>query len=128
MPNEILATPEARQALARIRSEHGNVIFHVTGGCCDAHSPLCLPAGELRLGARDVLIGAFDGVAFYEMENSADECCCSATYVLDVMPGTGVGFSIAPGPGLRFTLRELPASSNARQAPDETQTATGTSA
>ena len=37
MPNEIIATPEARAAIARIRADVGNIIFHVTGGCCGCY-------------------------------------------------------------------------------------------
>ena len=106
MPNTIVATPQARTALARIKAAHGDVMFHVAGGCCDAHSPICLAAGELRIGARDILLGAFDGVNFYRMNKSHVACLIDATFLLDVTPGTSVGFSIEAAPGMRFTLTE----------------------
>ena len=106
MPNRIVATPQARAALAHIKAAHGSVMFHVAGGCCDAHSPICLNVGELRIGVRDILIGSFDGVNFYRMKSSDGACRDDATFLLDVTPGTSVGFSIEAAPGQRFTLTE----------------------
>lgn len=98
-------TPEARKLIARIVETHGKVMFHVTLGCCDARSPLCLEAGELRLGARDVLIGMACGVPIYEMI-VGDDAPPPRDYIMDVIPGTSVGFSLEAGLGVRFTLRE----------------------
>lgn len=101
----IRVTPEARRAIAQVTELFGKVMFHVTLGCCDARSPLCLEAGDLRLGARDVLIGFADGAPVYEMVLGDDEPQLR-DYILDVMPGTSVGFSLEAGLGLRFTLGE----------------------
>jgi uncharacterized protein len=111
MPNEIVATPAARTALAKVQATHGPVIFHITGGCCDARSPLCLPVGEFRLGARDLLIGEVEGVPVYEMEAAPEPCCCcGGCYLLDLVEGLTVGFSLEAAPGKRFAIREVRAS------------------
>jgi uncharacterized protein (DUF779 family) len=104
-PRHIRVSPDARQAIARLKSRHAEIMFHVTLGCCDAGSPLCLEAGELRLGSRDVLIGLADGVPVYAMI-VGDDAPCPRDYILDVIPGTSVGFSLEAGFGIRFTLRE----------------------
>ncbi len=98
-------SPEAKLALDRIRSNFKNIMFHITLGCCDVRSPVCLEAGELRLGCRDYLVGFADGVPVYEM-TLGDRRPEARDYILDVMPGTSVGFSLDAGTGLRFTLRE----------------------
>jgi uncharacterized protein len=36
---------------------HGPLMFHQSGGCCDGSAPMCYPAGELKVGERDVLLG-----------------------------------------------------------------------
>lgn len=102
----ISATLAASEALARLRARHGDIILHVTGGCCDARTPLCLPANELRLGSRDILLGTVAGVPVYEMQSTPEICYCTGAYVLDMVPGVPVGFSLDPGSGMRFTIRE----------------------
>lgn len=108
MPASISATPAARAALAQLKAAHGDIVLHLTGGCCDARTPLALAATELKLGARDVLFGEVEGVNIYEMaEQPADgDACCSRTgFILDVVDGMTVGFSLEAAPGKRFTLR-----------------------
>ena len=102
----ISATPAASSALTQLRSLHGDIILHVTGGCCDARTPLCLCADELRIGQRDILLGTVEGVPVYEMQSTPEICYCSGTYLLEMVPGVPVGFSLDPGEGMRFAIRE----------------------
>ncbi|NOT72887.1 MAG: DUF779 domain-containing protein [Hyphomicrobium sp.] len=100
----ITATPEARDALRRMVEQHGDIILHLAGANSGSHKPVCLPAGELRLGARDHLIGEVEGVAVYQMESRpGDECACG-DYILDMADGLPVGFSLDAGNRRRFTL------------------------
>ena len=103
----IAATAAAKQALNQLRARHGDIILHVTGGCCDARTPLCLPAGELRLGSRDILLGKVEGVPVYEMQSTPEICYCCGAYLLDMVAGVPVGFSLDPGQGMRFAIREV---------------------
>ena len=41
----VSVTPEAADLLRRLRAEHGPLMFHQSGGCCDGSSPMCYPAG-----------------------------------------------------------------------------------
>ena len=50
----VTATPAALSLLAEIVADHGPVLFHQSGGCCDGSSPMCYPQGDFRIGARDV--------------------------------------------------------------------------
>lgn len=106
MPDSVSATPEARAALQRIRAEHGPVMFHTSGGRVGGRSiPICLPQAELRLGARDHLLGEVDGTPIYDMEDrDGGVPRQTGAYVLDVAAGPSIGFSIPAAPGKRFTL------------------------
>ena len=53
----VLVTDEAAAVLRGLEAEHGPLLFHQSGGCCDGSSPMCYPRGEFRIGARDVLLG-----------------------------------------------------------------------
>ena len=46
MADKVTATPEALRLLAEIVADHGPVLFHQSGGCCDGSSPMCYPQGE----------------------------------------------------------------------------------
>ena len=35
---------------AEIQAEHGPVLFHQSGGCCDGSSPMCYPVGDFIVG------------------------------------------------------------------------------
>ncbi|MEX5635313.1 DUF779 domain-containing protein [Parafrankia sp. FMc2] len=51
------ATPAALAMLRRLAAEHGPLMIHQSGGCCDGSSPMCYPRGEFLVGDRDVLLG-----------------------------------------------------------------------
>jgi uncharacterized protein (DUF779 family) len=42
----VLATDAALDLIARLKTKHGPLMFHQSGGCCDGSSPMCYPAGE----------------------------------------------------------------------------------
>ena len=44
--------------IRRLRDEHGPLMFHQSGGCCDGSSPMCFPEGDFLTGDADVLLGS----------------------------------------------------------------------
>lgn len=56
----VALTPEAAELLRRLRAQHGALMFHQSGGCCDGSSPMCYPLGEFLTGDADVLLGELD--------------------------------------------------------------------
>jgi uncharacterized protein len=56
-PPRVLITPAAAELLGSLRSRHGPVMFHQSGGCCDGSAPMCYPDGEFIVGDRDILLG-----------------------------------------------------------------------
>jgi uncharacterized protein (DUF779 family) len=53
---KVSATSAAKQLLAEIIADHGPVLFHQSGGCCDGSSPMCYPRGDFIIGLHDVLL------------------------------------------------------------------------
>ena len=51
-PPRVLITPAAAELLGSLRSRHGPVMFHQSGGCCDGSAPMCYPDGEFIVGDR----------------------------------------------------------------------------
>jgi uncharacterized protein len=61
----VAVTSEAADVLRRLHREHGPLMFHQSGGCCDGSAPMCYRAGEFHTGRADVFLGALavDGLA-----------------------------------------------------------------
>ncbi|NYF77929.1 DUF779 domain-containing protein [Granulicella arctica] len=104
IPEQVLATEAARALIASLEAEHGSLIFHQSGGCCDGSSPMCYPAGDLMIGDVDVLLGKVAGVPFY-MSQGQFEYWKHTQLTLDVVPGRGGMFSVEGPRGLRFLIR-----------------------
>lgn len=99
----ISATASAEDLLARLAAQHGPLRLQISGSY--GVSVICLPAGELRLGARDVEVGRIAETPVYMMLNEA-RYWRDTSVLLDIIKGVGVGFSIEAHEGVRFTLRK----------------------
>jgi uncharacterized protein len=97
-------TPAARQLLAEIVADHGPVMFHQSGGCCDGSSPMCYPVGEFLLGDGDICLGEVDGAPFY-IGGAQAKAWAGTRLIIDVVPGRGGMFSLDNGRECRFLTR-----------------------
>ena len=98
------ATPAALAILAEIVADHGPVMFHQSGGCCDGSSPMCYAQGDFRLGERDVKLGEIGGMPFY-ISASQYEVWKNTRLIIDAIPGRGGMFSLDNGREKRFLVR-----------------------
>lgn len=103
-PLQVIATAPALQLIDTLRSRHGPVLFHQSGGCCDGSSPMCYPVSDFRVGEVDVCLGEVDGVKVYISE-SQFEAWKHTQLILDVVPGRGGMFSLDNGRERRFLSR-----------------------
>ena len=106
-------TPAAAQLLRMLRVDHGPLMFHQSGGCCDGSAPMCYPAGDLIVGASDMFLGAL------EISTSVDRFEPVPVYIsapqfrywshthltIDLIDGRGAGFSLEAPTGQRFVIR-----------------------
>ena len=104
MADRVAATPEALELITRLRAEHGPLMFHQSGGCCDGSSPMCFPLGEFFVGTSDVKLGEIGGSPFY-MSRAQFEYWQHTHLTIDVVPGRGGMFSLEGRHGLRFLTR-----------------------
>jgi len=105
----VAVTPEAADLLRSLRAQHGPLMIHQSGGCCDGSSPMCYPDGEFLTGPADVLLGALDvgdgeTVPFW-MGRDQFAYWSHTHLTVDVVPGRGAGFSLEAPTGHRFLIR-----------------------
>jgi uncharacterized protein len=104
LPPRVLVTDAAAALIRSLRDEHGPLIFHQSGGCCDGSAPMCFPEREFRIGQRDVNLGTIEGCPFY-MGAAQFEYWKHTQLTIDVVPGRGASFSLEIPRGLRFLVR-----------------------
>ena len=100
---------EAAALLRELTAQHGPLMFHQSGGCCDGSAPMCYPVGMFLTGPGDVLLGALDvglddAVPVY-MSESQFEYWKYTHLTIDVVDGRGSGFSVESPTGKRFLTR-----------------------
>ncbi len=107
MAHRVLITAAAAALLDRLQDEHGPVMFHQSGGCCDGSTPMCYPDGDFIVGDRDVLLGVLDVGAGVPVWISGPQFAAwqHTQLVIDVVPGRGGGFSLEAPEGVRFLSR-----------------------
>jgi uncharacterized protein len=103
-------TPAAAAMMRQLRGQHGPLMFHQSGGCCDGSSPMCYLEGEFRTGQSDVLLesleidGVDEPITFW-MSSSQFKLWKHTHLTVDVVPGRGAGFSLEAPEGVRFLIR-----------------------
>jgi hypothetical protein len=100
----VAITPQAEAVLRQLEVQHGPLLFHQSGGCCDGSSPMCYPRGEFIVGQRDVCLGEIAGTPFY-IGSQQFELWRHTQLLIDVVPGRGGGFSLEAPLGVRFLTR-----------------------
>jgi hypothetical protein len=100
----VAITADAEAVLRQLVAQHGPLLFHQSGGCCDGSAPMCYPRGEFRVGQRDVFLGEIAGTPFY-IGAQQFEYWQHTQLLIDVVPGRGSGFSLEAPLGVRFLTR-----------------------
>ena len=103
-PTRVSATPQALELIERLKAQHGELLFHQSGGCCDGSAPMCFSRSEFMVGDADVQLGAIGGVPFY-MSRAQFAYWEHTHLIIDAIPGNGGMFSLERPTGLRFLTR-----------------------
>lgn len=104
MVARVLITDEAKRVVDTLREEHGPLMFHQSGGCCDGSSPMCFEDGELMINETDVYLGTIHNCKFY-MSKDQFEYWKHTQLTVDVVKGRGSSFSLEIPLGLRFLIK-----------------------
>ena len=105
-----VAVTDAAAALVRLlTAQHGTLMFHQSGGCCDGSAPMCYPVGMFLTGPSDVKLGDLD----VGLDDPVEVFISEAQFeywkythlTIDVVPGRGAGFSVEGPTGNRFIIR-----------------------
>jgi uncharacterized protein (DUF779 family) len=100
----VTATKDALRLIEQLRSSHGELMFHLSGGCCDGSAPMCFQVGEFRLGQVDEKVGEIGGCEFW-MDREQLRRWAHTRWVVDVVAGRGASFSLEAPLNLRFLIR-----------------------
>ncbi len=104
MVERVLVTDDAKRVIDSLKNQHGPLMFHQSGGCCDGSSPMCFPKGELMLNDTDIHLGNIHGCEFH-MSKDQFECWKHTQLTVDVVKGRGSSFSLEIPLGLRFLMK-----------------------
>ena len=104
MVDRVIATPAALALIAELKQEHGALMFHQSGGCCDNSAANCYLPTDLTIGAQDVWLGDVGGVPFY-IGKSQYVYWQHTQIILDVIDGHGGTFSLEGPKGKAFLSR-----------------------
>ncbi len=104
MTKRVTVTREAIEIINQLQEQHGPLMFHQSGGCCDGSSPMCFEKGELRLDDNDVFLGTIEDCDFH-MANDQFEYWKHTQLTVDITKGRGAGFSLESPLGVRFITK-----------------------
>lgn len=107
--SRVAVTEDAAVLLRELSQQHGPLMFHQSGGCCDGSAPMCYPVGMFITGPGDVLLGSIDAGLPEPIEVFMSEFQFEywkfTHLTIDVVPGRGAGFSVEAPSGKRFIIR-----------------------
>lgn len=101
---KVIATTAALELIADLKREHGELMFHQSGGCCDNSAANCYLPGEITVGSGDVYLGEIGGCPFY-IGKSQYEYWKHTQLIIDVIEGNGGTFSLEGASGKAFHTR-----------------------
>lgn len=100
----VLADEAAAALIGQLRQQHGPLMFHLSGGCCDGSQPMCFAEGEFRVGQSDLCLGRVEGCRFF-MSRDQYEYWKHCQLIVTVTPGRGSSFSLEIPTGKRFIIQ-----------------------
>ncbi|HHY21577.1 MAG TPA: DUF779 domain-containing protein [Bacilli bacterium] len=103
---EVTATSKAIELIEKIKNEHGPILFHQSGGCCDGSTLMCFLQSEFLTGDSDYLVAEIAGCPVY-MHASQYEYYKHTKLIIDAESGRAGIFSLEGAYGMRFTTRSI---------------------
>ena len=96
------STEAANKVIDQLREQYDNeLMFHMSGGCCDGSVPMCFEVDDFMVGSRDVKMGEIHGCEFF-MSPEQFEYMKNTHITVDITKGRGSSFSLEIPLGVRF--------------------------
>ena len=96
--SRVAVTEKAAEMIRRLRDQHGPLMFHQSGGCCDGSSPMCFAQGDFITGDSDELLVQIDAGTPEPIDvwmSKEQFAYWRHTHLtIDLVPGRGAGFSL----------------------------------
>jgi uncharacterized protein (DUF779 family) len=103
-PPRVGVTPAAEALIKELKAAYGDIMFHLSGGCCDGSAPMCFQVGEFKFGGVDEKVGEIVGCEFW-MDRQQFKLWEHTRWTVDVVPGRGASFSLEAPLNRRFLIR-----------------------
>ena len=58
-------TKEATKIIEKLKTAHGELVFNLSGGCCDGTAPMCYEKGDFYVPSRNINLGKICDVDFF---------------------------------------------------------------
>lgn len=100
----VISTEKTEELISELVNDHGPLVFHQSGGCCDGSAPMCFPRSEFKVGSRDVFLGEIGKQPFFIAEDQYSYWE-HTQLIIDVVKGRGGMFSVEGPTGNRFLTR-----------------------
>ena len=100
----VTVTESALALITDFKAEHGNLLFHQSGGCCDNSAANSYLSTDLTIGQYDIHLGDIGGVPFY-ISASQYEYWKHTQLIIDAINGHGKTFSLEDATGKTFLTR-----------------------
>jgi len=100
----VISTEKTEELISELVNDHGPLVFHQSGGCCDGSAPMCFPRSEFKVGSRDVFLGEIGQQPFFIAEDQYSYWE-HTQLIIDVVKGRGGMFSVEGPTGNRFLTR-----------------------
>ncbi len=104
MVERVVATDATLALIEQLKNEHGDMLFHQSGGCCDGSAPNGFLPNEIMIGTQDIRLGEIGGVPFY-ISKSQYDYWKHTQLIIDVIEGQGGNFSLESATGKGFLTR-----------------------
>lgn len=105
----VAVTDASASLLRELTAQHGPLMFHQSGGCCDGSAPMCFPIGMFITGPSDVHLGTLEVTGLDPIEVYISEAQFEywkyTHLTIDTVAGRGAGFSVEGPTGKRFIIR-----------------------
>ena len=104
MVERVVATDATLALIEQLKNEHGDMLFHQSGGCCDGSAPNCFLPNEIMIRAHDIRRVASGVVPSYHIKSQYDYWK-HTQLIIDVIEGQGGNFSLESATGKGFLTR-----------------------